>query len=56
MSDYEFLPNETLEEWIQRQVKRFPDPWAGVQKFHEEVKARSRERKLQRWVDEHRVK
>ena len=52
MSEWEFLPDETLEDWIQRQVKRFPDPWAGVKKLNMEIY----EKKLQKWVDDHRVR
>ena len=50
----EFREGEDLEAWIKRMISYYPDPWANVQKFHDEVKRRSTDRKLQAWVDDHK--
>ena len=48
----EFKDGETLEEWIKRMASQLPDPWASVKKLNREI----RENRIQKWVDEHRVK
>lgn len=48
----EFRAGETLEEWIKRMVAVLPDPWESVKKLNREI----RERRLQEWVDKHRVR